>query len=449
MPLSESCHDDLWREAGALADDDSGLAACEAIARAAADHVSWHDASVCLVASRNLLSPRARGMMASGLMERVAGGGRVGERRKSGLAKLDRIEAILVQLARRLFGVAHVEYRVPTGSLANALFLLSVTEPGERIMVLPLRFGGHGTYGEAGYAGARGLEVLEMPCTGSNSGEVDLDRLADAVARHEPRWLVVGSSWPLFPYPLAEIEAIAAEAGARILYDAAHVLGLIAGGCYQHPLREGAAALTASTHKTFPGPVGGIILTNDDDLASRIHDFTDRAIGNYHNQRAAALAVTLAEMAAFGQAYAAATVENAGALARALDAEGFEVVGRERGFTRSHVVVLDLDLEGTMTPAEAVKRLETARITCEAIPLPRDFPRAVALRLGSPSLTRRGMGPGEMAVVAGFLRRVILEREDPGAVKGDVLALSSAFTKVRYCFENAPDRPASPGGGRS
>ena len=232
-----------------------------------------------------------------------------------------------------------------------------------------------------------------MPCTASNSGEVDLDRLADAVARHEPRWLVVGSSWPLFPYPLAEIEAIAAEAGARILYDAAHVLGLVAGGCYQHPLREGAAALTASTHKTFPGPVGGIILTNDDDLASRIHDFTDRAIGNYHNQRAAALAVTLAEMVAFGQAYAAATVENAGALARALDTEGFEVVGRERGFTRSHVVVLDL--EGTMTPAEAVKRLETVRITCEAIPLPRDFPRAVALRLGSPSLTRRGMGPGE------------------------------------------------------
>ena len=377
--------------------------------------------------------------MGSGLMERVAGGGRVGERRKSGLAKLDRIEAILVQLARRLFGVAHVEYRVPTGSLANALFLLSVTVPGERIMVLPLRFGGHGTYGEAGYAGARGLEVLEMPCTASNSGEVDLDRLADAVARHEPRWLVVGSSWPLFPYPLAEIEAIAAEAGARILYDAAHVLGLIAGGCYQHPLREGAAALTASTHKTFPGPVGGIILTNDDDLASRIHDFTDRAIGNYHNQRAAALAVTLAEMVAFGQAYAAATVENAGALARALDTEGFEVVGRERGFTRSHVVVLDL--EGTMTPAEAVKRLETARITCEAIPLPRDFPRAVALRLGSPSLTRRGMGPGEMAVVAGFLRRVILEREDPGAVKGDVpgivLGLHEGPVLLRECSRSA------------
>ena len=446
MPLSESCHDDIWGEAGALADDASGLAACEAIARAAADHVSWHDASLCLVASRNLLSPRARAMMASGLMERVAGGGRVGERRKSGLAMLDRIEAILVQLTRRLFGVAHVEYRVPTGSVANALFLLGVTEPGERIMVLPRRFGGHGTYGEEGYAGARGLEVLEMPCTGSDSGEVDLDRLAAAVARHEPRWLVVGSSWPLFPYPLAEIEAIAAEAGGRILYDAAHVLGLIAGGCYQHPLREGAAALTASTHKTFPGPVGGIILTNDDDLASRIHDFTDRAIGNYHNQRAAALAVTLAEMAAFGQAYAAATVENAGALARALDAEGFGVVGRERGFTRSHVVVLDLG--GTMTPAEAVKGLETARITCEAIPLPRDFPRAAALRLGTPSLTRRGMGPGEMAVVAGFVRRIILEREDPRAVKGDVLALSSAFTKVRYCFEGASERSESPGGGR-
>ena len=441
MPLFESSQDDIWREAGALADDDSGLAACEAIAGAAADHVSWHDASLCLVASRNLLSPRARAMMASGLMERVAGGGRVGVRRKSGLAQLDRIEAILVQLARRLFGVAHVEYRVPTGSLANALFLLSATEPGEGIMVLPGRFGGHGTYGEAGYSGARGLEVLEMPCTDSDSGEVDLDRLADAVARHTPRWLVVGSSWPLFPYPLAEMEAIAAGAGARILYDVAHVLGLIAGGRYQDPLREGAAALTASTHKTFPGPVGGIVMTNDDELASRIHEFTDRAIGNYHNQRVAALAVTLAEMATFGRAYAAATVENARALASALDAEGFRVVGRERGFTRSHVIVLDLI--GAMTPSDAVKRLERARITCEAIPLPRDYPRATALRLGTPSLTRRGMEPEEMAAVAGFLRRIILGGEDPRAVEGDVLALSSAFSKVRYCFEDEPPLPGT------
>ena len=446
MPPFESSHDELWRESGALAADDSGLAACEAIAAAAANHVSWHDASLCLVASRNLLSPRAGAMMASGLMERVSGGGRVGERRKSGLADLDRIEALLVQLARRLFGAAHVEYRVPTGSLANALFLLGATEPGERIMVLPRRFGGHGTYGEAGYAGARGLEVMEIPCTDSESGEVDLGRLADEVVRHEPRWLVVGSSWPLFPYPLAEFEAIAAEVGARIVYDVAHVLGLVAGGCYQDPLREGAAAITASTHKTFPGPVGGIILTNDDDLAARIHGFTDRAIGNYHDQRAAALAVTLAEMTVFGGAYATATVENARALASALDAAGFKVVGRERGFTRSHVVVLDL--EGTMVPAEAVKRLEAARITCEAIPLPRGFPRPAALRLGSPSLTRRGMGPVEMTEVAGFLRRVILEREDPGAVKGDVLALSSAFTEVRYCFDGAPARPGSSGGGR-
>ena len=172
---------------------------------------------------------------------------------------------------------------------------------------------------------------------------------------------------------------------------------------------------------------------------------TDRAIGNYHDQRAAALAVTLAEMTVFGGAYATATVENAGVLASALDAEGFKVVGRERGFTRSHVIVLDL--EGTMVPAEAVKRLEAARITCEAVPLPRDFPMSAALRLGSPSLTRRGMGPVEMTEVAGFLRRVILERENPGAVKRDVRALSSAFTKVRYCFEGAPDRSESSGGG--
>ena len=432
MSYSDSSHDDPWREAREIVGGGSPLAACNAIVAATADHMAWHESSLSLIASRNLLSPRARAMMASGLMERVAGGGWIGERRKSGLAMLDRIEAILVELARRLFGVAHVEYRVPTGSLANALFLLGIPEPGERVMVLPRRYGGHGTYGEAGYAGARALKVLDIPCVDSDLGEIDLDGLADAVDRHGPSWLIVGSSWPLFPYPLAEMEAIAGNAGARILYDSAHILGLVAGGCYQDPLREGAAALTASTHKTFPGPVGGIILTNDDDLAERIRRFTGRAIGNYHNQRAAALAVALAEMLAFGEAYAAAVVENAQAFAAALDAEGFRVVGKERGFTRSHVVLLDL--EETMAPEEAWKRLEAARITSEAIALPRTFPKPVALRLGSTSLTRRGMGREEMALVATFLRRAILEREDPEAVKRDALSLSSAFPGVKYCF---------------
>ena len=262
--------------------------------------------------------------------------------------------------------------------------------------------------------------------------EIDLEQLARDADRLRPRWIFVGSSRPLFPYPLPEIRRIADGVGAAILYDAAHILGLYAGGRFQDPLGEGAAAVTSSTHKTFPGPVGGLILTNRAGLGERIRNFTTTAIGNYHNNRAAALAVSLAEMLTFAEAYAEATILNAQALARAMDDAGLAVVGKAKGFTQSHVVMLDLST--TMDSTECWKRLETARITCEANPLPGTYPERAALRLGATGLTRRGMGPDEMATVAGYLRRVIVEREDPSRVARDVKRLSSEFRRVHYCF---------------
>ena len=424
--------DQLMEQALQQVKNDDPAALCDALAKAAEQHVSWHEKGLSLVASRNLLSPRARAMMASGLMERVTGGGWVGRRKKSGNAMIDRIEALLVQLARQVFGAEWVEYRAPTGSVANALFVLAATSPGEKVIALPPQFGGHGTLGTAGYGGAHALAISDLPCTDDDSVEIDLERTAEAVERVQPSWIFIGSSRPLFPYPLAELRQIANAAGARILYDAAHILGLYAGGCFQDPLGEGADFVTASTHKTFPGPVGGLCLTNDAELGDRIRHFTTTAIGNYHNNRAAALAVTLAEMSVFAEAYAAATVRNARALAEALDAVGLTVVGKPKGFTRSHVVMLDLS--GAMDTTEAWKRLETAMITCEANSLPSAYPKQTALRLGATSLTRRGMGPDEMTAVARFLARLIRDREDPTKVAPDVLQFSAAFADLHYCL---------------
>ena len=422
----------LWTELRHTLQELDPVGVCDLMADAAVEHVRWHEQSLSLVASRNLLSPRARAMMASGLMERVTGGGWVGERRKSGNAMIDRIEAILVLLASKLFRAEWVEYRMPTGSIANAVFVLAATKPGDTVMALSPKHGGHPTYGVPGYGGAHALRISDLPCLEDDTVEIDLEKTAQEAKRLRPKWIFLGSSRPLFPYPLRELSEIAASVGAGILYDSAHILGLWAGGQFQDPLGEGARVITDSTHKTFPGPVGGLILTNDRALAERLRGFTTIAIGNYHNNRAAALAVTLAEMQVFAADYAEATVGNARALAEALDAEGFKVVGKSKGYTQSHVVLLDLSR--TMDATEAWKRLEGAKIACEPNPLPSTYPKAAALRLGSPGLTRRGMGPGEMAEVARFVRRAIVDREDPGQVGKDVEDLSSRFTQVCYCL---------------
>ena len=342
MSLPSHSTDTLLEEAARLVQQQEPAQICQYIATTAEEHLEWHERGLSLVAARNFLRPKARALMASGLMEKVTGGGWIGLRGHSGNSWLDRMEAVLVELAKRLFNVEFVEYRVPTGSLANGLLLLSVMEPGDPVMALSPKDGGHGSYGRNGYSGARTLSITDIPCFGDDYPIIDLERLAEEAESIRPKWFIIGSDSPLFPYPLREMVEIARGVGARIHYDGAHILGLATGGQFQDPLAEGATVLTASTHKTFPGPVGGIILTNDPDVWDRLFRFMNTSIGNYYNTRAAALAVTLAEMLAFGKDYAEAVVQNAQALAGALDAEGFTVVAKERGFTQSHIVLLDV-----------------------------------------------------------------------------------------------------------
>ena len=395
------------------------------------EHGGWHEHSLNLVASHNLISPRAMALMRSNLIEN-ASSGPIGARSHTGTVLLDRIETLLVELAKKLFGVRYVEHRAPSGALANGLFFFGVLDPGDSVMALPLKYGGHYTYLGGSYPGVQGLKITDVPCFGDDYPQVNLELLADEVERVKPKWIVVGSATLLFPYPLAEIAEIAGNAGARVLFDGAHILGLAPNGQFQDPLHEGAAVMTGSTQKTLGGPVGGLILTHDEDVAERVTSRTSSFISSYNNNRTAALAVTLAELLAFGKEYAQAVVSNAQALARSLDAEGLTVAGKDRGFTQSHVVLVDL--ETTPHGPESVRLLEQAHISSSLADLPRTYPRKSILRMGSPACTRRGMGQEEMAEVARLIRRVVLDSEDPTVVGKDVDNLASSFTEVHYCF---------------
>ena len=424
---SSVSHDEAVRigreeEPGAIAD---------LVGKLADEHNEWHGRSLNLVASHNLVSPKAKALLNSKLIDNTTAGG-IGTRSHSGGVGLDRIETLYVELAKRLFGVPYVEYRAPSGATSNGIFIFAATEPGDRMMSLSVQYGGHYSYRDHSYAGQKSLQFFDLPCYGDDYPVVNLELLSEEAEKVKPRWIMVGSATSLFPYPVREISDIARGVGAEVFFDGAHILGLAAGGQFQNPLQEGASVMTGSTQKTLAGPVGGLVLMHDGDLAERVQKMTPNFIASYNNSRTAAMVVTLAEMLAFGKEYASAIVANSQALARELEAQGVKAVGKDRGYTQSHIVLVDL----TETPGgeEAFHRLEASHISCSRTDTPGTYPHQTALRLGTPACSRLGMGVEEMKEVARLIRRAVIDQEDSVTVGRDVAELAAGFPEVKYCF---------------
>jgi glycine hydroxymethyltransferase len=276
--------------------------------------------------------------------------------------------------------------------------------------------------------------------------EPDVDAACAMIRDLEPKLTLVGQSVFLFPTPLREMSDAAHEVGAKVMYDGAHVLGLIAGGQFQDPLREGADVMTGSSHKTFPGPQGGFMISDTDDekfqrkLNSAIFPGTN---SSYHLHHVAGKVVALAEFAEFGATYAADIVANAKAFGEAMAAEGFDVLAEERGYTASHQILTRHGEQDSGAGAKAAQLLEDAGIITNMNMLPGDTKALTpsGLRLGVQELTRVGMGVDEMGVVASLYARVLLKGEDPSSVKRDVRALKGEHQTVHYCFEEGPAYP--------
>lgn len=391
--------------------------------------------ALCLYPGANILSPRVLALLGSVVASR-ASEGHPGAKYQTGLRWVEEAEVMATELIRRVFGAQYAEVRAISGSMANMAVLNSLTEPGDTIFSLSTPVGGHISHAKVGAAGYRRLDIHPIPYD-AHGWEIRLDDLRCEVKAHPPRLIIVGASLILFEYPLPEIRAIADEVGALVMYDAAHVAGLIAGGVWQHPLREGAHVMTASTYKSFGGPPGGIVITDEAEIARGV----DRAVfpgmtANFHTNRLAALAVGAAEMLEFGPDYAQACVENAQALARAFQTAGLTVAGGHKGFSDGHMLALDVSAQGGGKAAAAA--LEAAHIICNMNLLPWDPPRAVrdpsGIRLGVHEVTRWGMGPGEMAEIGRLFGEVLVNKRPPEAVRAEVLALKGRFDTLRYCF---------------
>ncbi len=388
-----------------------------------------------LLAPEALVSPTVQHLLSAEVGQRAAEG-HIGpvNRWFAGTRHIDEIEALCVELLKRLFGCAYAEHRLVASMIGNLAVYAALTQPGDTVMTIPQPVGGHSSNRHDGPAGIRGLTIVDVPFDPYEL-EVDLDAFASEARRTRPKLVALGASMTLFPLPVREIAAVASGWGGKVFFDGAHQLGLIAGGQFQDPLGEGAAVLTGSGGKTFSGPQSGVMVWNDPELTTPLGDAVFPALAATHQvNRVAALAAAAAELLAFGRDYMAAIVANAQALAHALDTRGVPVLGAHKGYTRTHQVIADAGaFGGGLT---AARRLADANVITNKNLLPRDRPedwdRPSGLRIGTTEVTRLGMGAAEMEQIADIIAGVLVDGRD---MKAEALELRAGFQRVHYCFD--------------
>ena len=390
-----------------------------------------------MIASENVISPLVRQACDSDLHGRYAEG-LPGKRYYQGCDDFDTIESIGIDLAKKVFAAPFVNIQPTSGTVSNIAALKALVKPGDSITAVSTADGGHISHAQMGAVGLRGLDLNTYPWDADRM-EPDIDAAAAMIREVKPKLALFGASVFLFPTPLQELADAAHEVGATVMYDGAHVLGLIAGGVFQDPLREGADVMTGSSHKTFPGPQGGFLISSSED--EKFHKKLNNAVfpgtnSSYHLHHVAGKVVALAEFEEFGTKYAEDIVANAKVLASSLATEGFEVLAEERGYTASHQVLTRHGEIDSGAGRKAATILEEAGIITNMNMLPGDT-KAMSpsgLRLGVQELTRHGMGVDEMEQVAECFRRVLIDNEDPGKVKQRVNSIRSEFQEVKYCY---------------
>ena len=263
---------------------------------------------------------------------------------------------------------------------------------------------------------------------------IDVEKTKAILREARPKLCLFGLSMFLFPMPLKELEPTLEEIGAVGWYDAAHVLGLIAGGQFQDPFREGIEVISASAHKTLPGPQHGILLGNakNPDVAKRLRSAAFPGVtSNHHLHTMAGLAVALAEHLVYGPAYASQVVRNAQALGQALYERGFDVLAPDLGFTRSHTLAVRVVKEGGGEPV--ARRLSDSGIITNKNLLPGDTsPKSPGgVRLGTPEVTRVGMKEKEMVRIAELFDDLLHKGKSPDSVREDAARLKSGFTTLQ------------------
>ena len=412
-------------------------------------HHEWFSNSIPLIASENIPSPAVREAMISDFMNRYAEGW-PGERVYAGCIYIDQVEIKCIELAKKLFKSEFADVRPISGVCANLAVYSALSRPNERMLALSIPNGGHISHGREKFSGTAGLvHGLRVEYFSFNKEEmnIDVDKTKNKIKKmvddekDAPRFAMFGGSLFLFPHPISELANFLKSYNIIVCYDAAHVAGLIAGGEFQDPLREGAEIMTLSTHKTLFGPQGGTILSSE-----KYSEQIKKAVfpgntSNHHLHSVAGKAIAFAEMLKFGKDYAEQVIKNAKMMGQALYEKGLEVFAEDKGFTQSHQIVMDIIKYGLGGDIE--KDLEKSNIILNRQLIPGDikagrhYMNPGGLRIGVSEVTRLGMKESDILELADFICRVIIKKEKPDKVAKDVSEFKKSFKNVQYCFESS------------
>jgi glycine hydroxymethyltransferase len=415
-------------------------------------HDTWMQNTINLIASENVSSPAVRSAIVCDFRDRYAEGW-PGERVYAGCKFIDEVELITIDLAKKLFNAPFADVRPISGVVANLAMYTAAMDTNERMLALSIAHGGHISHARknlGGTAGAiRGHKVRNWVFN-DEEFNIDVDASIDLIKKlqnkgDEIKFLLFGGSVFPFPHPVKEFRDIADEYGMTIGYDSAHVSGLITAGRFQDPLREGADMMTASTHKTMPGPQHGIILAQEEFAEPIKRASFPGLLSNHHLHNVAGLAVVLAELMEFGVEYMDQILKNAKALAQSLHERGWQVIAEHKGFTESHVILVDVT-ETPMKDGRTVEEeLENANIVINRNLLPwdkkrgRDYKTPGGIRLGTSELTRLGMKESEMDAVAELMTRLVMKGEKTEKIAADASEFRKDFQKVHYAFDTETD----------
>ncbi len=386
-----------------------------------------------LIASENIVSRAVLEAQGSVLTNKYAEG-YPGRRYYGGCEFVDEVETIAIDRARRLFNCAEANVQPHSGSQANQAAFMALMKPGDTFLGMDLAAGGHLTHGSPANQSGKWFNAVHYGVR-EDDCLIDYDALARLADEHKPKVIVAGGSAYSRIIDFAKFREVADAVGAKLMVDMAHFAGLVAGGVHPNPL-DHADVVTTTTHKTLRGPRGGMVLTNDPDIAKKVRSATFPGL-----QGGPLMHVIAAKAVAFGEAlrpefrsYASAVVENAQALAGSLVEGGYAVVS---GGTDTHLALIDLRPKNVKGNA-AEESLERAGITCNKNGIPFDtekFTVTSGIRLGSPAATTRGFGVAEFRNVGVMMANVLDGLAEGGdnndAVEDDVrervLALTARF----------------------
>lgn len=391
-------------------------------------HDDYRSECLNLIASENRSSNTVRNLLSTDIGNRYGcyETENIYNREYTGNKYITELEVNTQELLKEAFHGKYADLRPTAGHLAGMSVVLGILDPGDLVIEVALEDWGHGLVGPMcqveQFAKTINVEYMKF----NSLGEVDLKELEKQIVEKKPKLVILGGSGTLFPEPIKEVVNIAKKTGTIVAYDAAHVTGLIVGGVFPNPLDEGADVMFGSTHKSFPGPQGGFVVSNSKEIIEKVgNTLSPSLVTSHHLERIPALAAALLEMKKYGIEYAKQIVKNSKKLAVELSNYGFIVKGKDKGYTESHLILVDVGKYIDKAPGSI---LESANILISD-----DFSgKSVEIRIGTAEVTRMGMKEEEMKEIASFIKRVLIDKENIESIKEEIRNFVSRYTEVSY-----------------